>query len=91
MRERQRLTVSRATGASEMTTEIIDDNAGFGQRIRELRESVPDMGPDAAGFLALACDSCGAKVRLAFDDPRLPDGWVACEAGDFCPRCQALS
>ncbi len=91
MRERQRLMINRETGDGEMITEVIDDNAGFGQRIRELKDSVPDMGPNPARFLLLSCNGCPATANLDFDDPRLPDGWVACEAGDFCPRCQALS
>lgn len=82
--------VNRVTGASVMTTEIIDA-ADFAQRIRELKASVPDMGPGAVRFLALACNGCGNTASVDFDDPRLPGGWVACEAGDFCPGCQSLS
>lgn len=87
MRERQQLIVDRNTGDATMTTEVIDDNAGFAERIAGLKDSVPDIGPVEARFLTTVCDGCGTTASLDFDDPRLPGGWASCEAGDFCPHC----
>lgn len=81
--------INRETGSSEMSTEIIDDDADFGQRAQDLKDSLPDLGPDAARVLTLVCNGCGAAPRLDFDEPRLPDGWAASDAGEFCPRCQS--
>ena len=88
MRERQRLVLSKQHGAS-MTTELIDDNADFAQRARELKDTVPDIGPVEARILAVSCNGCEAVATLDFDDPRLPAGWVSCDAGDFCPECRS--
>ena len=88
MRQRERLAIHKQHGVS-MTTEIIDDDADFEQRARELKATVPDIGPVEARFLAVACNGCEAVASLDFDDPRLPDGWVACDAGDFCPGCRS--
>lgn len=91
MRERRSLKIDTKSGDVTVTTEALDDDVSFAQRIAELKDSVPDIGPVDARFLALACNGCEATAPLDFNSPRLPDGWVACEAGDFCPRCQALS
>jgi hypothetical protein len=58
---------------------------------RELKDSVPDIGPVEARMLTAVCDGCGVPVDLDFDHPELPGGWAATEAGDFCPACQALN
>lgn len=73
------------------STEIVDGDADFAQRARELKDSIPDIGPVEARYSGVVCDGCGKSVTLDFDEPRLPDGWAACDAGDFCPRCQSLS
>lgn len=91
MRHRQQLAISRQTGDATLTTVAIDDDADFAQRIRELKESLPDIGPTDAKFATAACDGCGTRAALDFEDPKLPRGWVAAEAGDFCPVCQALN
>lgn len=91
MRQRQSLKVDRKSGAATVTTETVDDDVGFAQRIAELKESVPDIGPVEARSLTTLCDGCGATVALDFDNPRLPDGWAATCDGDFCPRCRALN
>ena len=88
MRQRERLVIHKQHGVS-MTTELIDDDADFAQRIRELKDTVPDIGPIEARFLAVSCNGCEAVASLDFDDPRLPSGWVACDAGDFCPACRS--
>ena len=91
MRQRQSLKVDRKSGDATVTTETLSDEAGFAQRIRELKESVPDIGPVEARSLATLCDGCGSGAALDFESPRLPDGWAATGAGDFCPACQALN
>jgi len=91
VRQRQSLKVDRKSGDATVTTETLDDDAGFAQRIRDLKESVPDIGPVEARFLATLCDGCGARAALDFENPRLPDGWAATGAGDFCPACQAMN
>jgi hypothetical protein len=89
MRQRQRLVISMRRGVS-VTTETIEDDASFAQRIRELKDSLPPgMGPVEARFLTVTCNGCEAVASLDFDDPRLPSGWVACDAGDFCPKCRS--
>jgi hypothetical protein len=90
MRQRERLVINRQTGERTMTTEVIDDNAGFAQRIRELKDSMPDIGPVEARFLGVTCNGCGTTVSVDFDEPRLPGGWVSCDEGDFCPNCQTI-
>lgn len=60
VRGRQQLKIDRRTGDATLTTEVIDDDAGFGQRIAELKASVPDIGPVEARFLTTVCDGCGA-------------------------------
>ena len=88
MRQRERLVIHKQHGVS-LTTELIDDDASFAQRARELKDTVlPGIGPVDARFLAVACNGCEAVASLDFDQPRLPDGWVACAAGDLCPRCR---
>jgi hypothetical protein len=89
-RERQHLVIDRHTGAATVTTEVID-NAGFAERVAGLKGSVPDLGPVEAASLTVACDGCGTRAVLDFEDPRLPGGWASCEAGDFCQGCQSLS
>jgi hypothetical protein len=91
MRQRQRLVISRQTGEASLTAETVDDDAGFGQRIRELKDSVAISGPVEARMLTALCDGCGARVELDFDHPELPGGWAATEHGDFCPGCQSLN
>ena len=89
MRQRERLVLSKQHGVS-MTTEVIDDDADFAQRARELKATVPqDVEGDR--FLAVACNGCDATASLDFDDPQLPSGWVACDAGDFCPKCSTCN
>jgi ribosomal protein S27E len=89
MRQRERLVIHKQHGVS-LTTETIDDAASFAQRARELKATVPqDMEPIEARFLAVRCDGCGTSASVDFDDPRLPDGWAACGAGDFCPGCRS--
>ncbi len=91
MRQRERLVISKQHGVS-MTTELIDDDADFAQRARELKATVPqDMEPVEARFLAVTCNGCDATASLDFDDPQLPSGWVACDAGDFCPKCSTCN
>lgn len=91
MRERQRLIINRQTGAVTVDTEIVDDDADVAQRIRELAASVPDIGHIESRTLAVECDGCGAVAGMDVDKPRMPGGWVSCDAGEFCPRCHALS
>jgi hypothetical protein len=91
MRERRRVAIDRHTGAVSGHVEIIDDQAGFAQRVRELKESLPDIGLADARAARIVCNGCGAAASLDFDDPRLPRGWVSCDTGDFCPGCQSLS
>lgn len=86
MRVRQHLTVDRATGEGEFREELLPA-AGFGQRVTELRASLPDIGDVQARLAVLICDGCGARAELDFDAPRYPDGWRELPGGDFCPRC----
>lgn len=86
MRQRERLVIHKEHGVS-MTTEIIDDDADFAQRARELKATLPDTGPAGAGAAAVICNGCGTSASVDFDNPRLPGGWVSCAEGDFCPRC----
>jgi hypothetical protein len=88
MRERQRLMVSRQHGVTAHT-EIIDDDAGFAQRARELKDCVPPgFGPVTGRFIAVTCNGCGASERLDFDQPQLPGNWITRDSGEFCPACQ---
>jgi hypothetical protein len=92
VRERVSRRIDRRTGAVETVTEMISDDAGFGQRSAELKASVPaGMGPVEAAFLAVSCNGCSATEQLDYDNPRLPDGWVSDEAGEFCPECVTAS
>lgn len=91
MRERQTLRADRKTGDVTVSSELVDDDAGFDQRIAELKASVPDIGPVEARSLRTVCDGCEAVAELDFENPRLRDGWAATEAGDFCPGCQSLN
>ena len=86
MRQRERLVIHKQHGIS-MTTEIIDDEADFAQRARELRDTVQVIGPVEARFLTVMCNGCGTRASVDFDNPRLPGGWISDDAGDFCPRC----
>ena len=89
MRERQQLTVSRKDGSVTFSAVTVDDDAGFAQRIAELKGTVPaDLGPVKARLLTAVCDGCGATAELDFENPRLPDGWAEHDDGDYCPRCQ---
>jgi ribosomal protein S27E len=87
MRQRERLVIHKQHGVS-LTAETIDDDADFAQRARELRDTLPDIGPVEARFLGVRCNGCDDTAPLDFDDPQLPPGWVACDAGDFCPGCR---
>ena len=91
MRHRQRLVISRQTGDAALTTEAVDDDAGFAQRIRELKDSLPDIGRVEGRFADAVCDGRGRRVALDFDNPALPRGWAATGHGDFCPGCQSLN
>lgn len=91
MRQRQQLVISRQTGDATLTTVAVDDDTDFTQRARELKESLPDIGPAQARLATAVCDGCGTRRALDFDNPELPHGWAATEAGDFCPRCQTLN
>jgi hypothetical protein len=89
MRERQQITVSWKDGSVTFAAVTVDDDAGFGQRVAELKGAVPaDIGPVEARLLTVACDGCDAAAELDFDDPRLPDGWAEHDDGDYCPQCQ---
>jgi hypothetical protein len=90
VRERQRLVVSRQTGAAVYATEVLPD-ADWDQRVRELKDSVPPpAGGAEARFLTVACNGCGRAAALDFDHPQLPGGWVSREAGEFCPACSRI-
>jgi hypothetical protein len=91
MRGRQQLKISRRTGDAVMTTEVIDDDADFGQRIAELKASVPESQPGDICFAMATCNGCGATAGVDYENPRMPDGWASCKDGDFCPRCQSLN
>lgn len=91
MRQRQQIVIDRKTGDATATAETIEGDAGFGQRIAELKDSVPDIGPVEARMLTAVCDGCRTTVALDFDHPELPRGWAATEHGDFCPGCQTLN
>jgi hypothetical protein len=86
MRQRQHLVISMRRGIS-LTTETIEDDASFAQRIRELKDSLPGIGPVEARFLTVTCNGCEVVASLDFDRPRLPDGWITRDAGEFCPNC----
>jgi hypothetical protein len=80
----------RVTGETVvLRSEVTDDNAGFGQRMTELRADLPDPGPGDVAFAAVNCDGCPASAILDFADPALPEGWTATPEGDFCPACSA--
>lgn len=85
MRERQVAVVSRQ-GDAVVTTEILPD-ASFEQRCRELRGTVPDIGPVQARVLSVSCNRCGARAELNLDRPQLPPGWITNDEGEFCPSC----
>lgn len=87
MRQRQSLKLDRKTSDATVTTKTLP-SAGFGQRIAELKDSVPDIGPVEAKFLTARCDGCGATAGLDFDSPQMPEGWAEHDDGDYCPRCQ---
>jgi hypothetical protein len=87
-RIRRRLTVDRVAGGFGYTEEVLPA-AEFTQRVTELKASLPDIGPAAARTAVLACDGCGAREELDFDDPRYPAGWRELPTGDFCPDCVA--
>ena len=88
MRQRDRLVIHKQHGVS-LTTETIDDDAGFAQRARELKDTVlQDIGPVEARILAVTCNGCDATASLDFDNPQLPAGWITNEAGELCPACQ---
>jgi hypothetical protein len=89
MRRRQQLVIDKRTSDVTLTAEVIDDDAGFGQRVAELQASVPDSGPGAVRTLTALCDGSGATAELDPGNPQMPDGWAECEDGDFCPACQA--
>jgi hypothetical protein len=91
MRGRQHTFIDRQTGDISVTTEVIDDDADFEQRIAELKASMPELQPGDVCFAMATCNGCGATAEVDYDNPRLPDGWAATEAGDFCPRCQSLN
>lgn len=86
MRQRERLVIHKQHGVS-MTTEVIDDDASFAQRARELKDTVP-QDVEGVRFLAVACNGCEAVASLDLDDPQLPSGWITNEAGELCPACQ---
>jgi hypothetical protein len=86
MRVRRQLVISRETGDATLRTEVLSA-AGFGQRARELKASLPDTGPVEERLAVLVCDGCGARAELDFDAPQYPEGWRERPDGDFCPRC----
>ena len=85
-RVRQHLVISRTTGDAEYRAEVLPA-AGFADRTRELKASLPDIGPVEARFAVVVCDGCGVRAELDFDAPALPDGWRERPDGDFCPAC----
>jgi len=87
VRVRQVTTISRATGDFTVEAEVLPSAAGFGQRIGELKESLPDLGDVKARCAVLTCDGCGARAELDFDVPVYPAGWRELPDGDFCPDC----
>lgn len=91
MRGRQKLVIDRRSGDAVLTTEAVDGDADFATRMRELQGTLPDIGEVKARFAAAICDGCGTRAELDFDNPQMPPGWAACEAGDFCPSCQGLN
>ena len=87
MRKRQSLKITR--DRVSVTTEVIDDDASYAQRIAELMASVPsDGGPVLGEFLWATCDGCGATASVDVGDPQYPVGWAEREDGDYCPACQ---
>ncbi len=83
-RMRQQLVIDRETGDASLSAEVLPD-AGFEQRTRELKDSLPDMPGERLAHLV--CDGCGAVAVLDYDRPELPAGWRERADGDFCPVC----
>jgi hypothetical protein len=89
-REIRQVRIDRVTGDTTIVTEVVDDDgAGAAARFAALKESLPDMGPDATGIAHVLCNGCGTTAEVDFERPVLPAGWVADADGDFCPRCHA--
>ena len=86
VRVQRRFVVLEADGEATLRTVLLP-YAGFGQRCRELRESLPDTGHAGTRTAVLACDGCGARVALDYDRPEFPAGWAERDDGDFCPSC----
>jgi hypothetical protein len=79
--------VSRETGEITVARNEILPPAGFAQRTRELKASLPDIGDAEERHVHLVCNGCDAVAELDFDDPRYPAGWQERDDGDFCPAC----
>lgn len=87
MRELQRVAIDLHTGDVALTSEIIEEDAGFAERFRQLKETVPEATPESVRTASVRCDGCDDVVEVDFDKPELPPGWTATAEGDFCPRC----
>lgn len=86
MRQRDVIVVDRATGGFVRTVEVLPD-ASLAERIAELKAVVPpDLGPGRR-ICGVRCDGCDIAVRVDYDNPRLPVGWVTREGEEFCPTC----
>ncbi len=81
--------IDRATG--QVTSERAEyaPPARFRRRVRELRESLPDLADVQARIAILVCNGCAAVAELDATRPVRPAGWRERRGGDFCPPCTA--
>lgn len=82
--------VDLMTGEVTMSVESLPDDATVAGRFAELKAGQPAPS-GAQKHAGMRCDRCGREVRVDFENPQLPPGWVADERGDFCPACHAAN
>lgn len=88
MRVRQVARLDLVTGTVAGRAEMVPGDADVQQRFAKLRASLP-AGLDGERVATIACDGCTASAKVDYDNPRLPGGWIATPAGDFCPACHS--
>ena len=88
MRKINRIVVDRRTGTFSYCSRIMGGGSdSIGERIRQIKKTLPVPSPDADKWAAVRCDGCGETIEVDWDKPELPPGWRTTGQGDFCPLC----
>lgn len=86
MRKRWAIRIDRHSGEAVYTEELLPD-ASVEERFAQLHEGLPDVTPGDLVWAAVVCNGCDKS--MAVWPPKLPEGWISNQEGEFCPECQA--